>query len=42
MPYLTFEDEGSAVYTAYTPDIAVSEKPGLIRLTVRQWQVGQR
>jgi hypothetical protein len=41
MPYLVQELEGSAVYAAYTPDIAVPVEPGLVRLAIRQWQIGR-
>jgi hypothetical protein len=39
MPDLVEELEGSSVYAAYTPDIAVSVEPGLISLPIGQWQV---
>ena len=32
----------AAIQAAYTPDVPVSEEPGLVSLAVWQWQVGWR
>ena len=38
MIYLSEELEGCSVYAPYTPDVPISEEPGLVRLTVGRRQ----